>query len=107
MKQQLNPHQQELLDQFLGKLQGGMDPKQFGKVKKAVEGQDLVGLTSGLDSLNRAAPEEKPYLVHDLYSSGLRGILKDVGLDDGQRMNILNSIAGVEVVRSRTRVEGE
>jgi hypothetical protein len=106
MKRHLDPHQQEVLDRFLGNLQGGMDPKQFKKVKKAVEGQDIVGLTSGLDSLNHAAPEEKPALVHDLYYSGLRGILKDAGLDDEQRRNVLNGIAGTEVAHPRTQVEG-
>lgn len=104
MAQNLNKRQEEILNGFLGKFENITSSKQYEEIKQNIGRLDLTEFTSELDSLNHAAPEERASIVSDIYlHGGLRELLKDAGLSNQERANILNNLAGETIVRLRGR----
>ncbi len=103
----LNQHQQAVFNGFLDKIRGGMEAQQFQKVESAIRAWDQEQLVSHLDSLNHSAPEARINAVLSIYTTlGLRDVLKEAGVSDERRLEIVNKIAGSEVAQKRTRPEG-
>lgn len=77
----------------------GEPEKQQGLLKTLGKSEDYEAILTRVDSLRFSPPEQMLELMHNLYYvGGLRGVLIDSGLDDVERMNFMNNLAGVKVI---------
>jgi len=104
----LSADEQQILNSFLNRLTEGLDEDAARLVQQRIEANDLTSLASAIDSLNHTAPEARYVPMRDLFDGlDLGGILMGVGLGQGEIVNTINRIAGVEVVRSGLKDERE
>ena len=98
MPEKLNKTQEGTLKNFYEKLKGEMNDDQFSVVQDELGSRDQGTLVSLVESVNFSAPEGREKPVKELFNTALSGALTRAGLDKQQTVNVLNRIAGVEVV---------
>lgn len=105
MSDQLTEQQEGNIKTFIGLATQTLESNQAKIVEDTIRQQDLVRISSLLDTLHVTAPENVSVRASILerlyYNFGLRDALKKADIDDESRRGIINTIAGTEVAHPK------